>query len=742
MKLLYKSKLIAVLSVFAATLLIIACKQEPNYPKGSAEHIAHKVAMIDDAAIANSDNNQADWVTYGGNYKEDRYAQLEQITKENVKDLGIAWTANLGTKRGIQSTPLVVDGVMFFTGPWNMVYAYDARTGEEIWQLDPKVNRPEANTNLCCGTINRGLAMYKGNLFMGALDGRLISIDAAKGTINWEVQTTPKDKHYSITGAPRIMDGKVIIGNGGSEFDTRGFITAYDPADGKQVWRFFTVPGDPSLPFEHPDLEDAAKTWTGEWWKQGGGGTSWDAITYDPEQKVVFIGTGNGAHWNRQIRSPEGGDNLYLSSIVAVNVGDGSYKWHYQTTPGDTWDYTATQHIIQADLEIDGKMRKVLMQAPKNGFFYVIDRTTGQFISADNYVYVNWASGIDDNGRPIENPNARYMDGQTHFIAPSSHGGHNWFPMSYNRKTGLVYIPTAHEVGAFAYNPAIGHNSPEAVSGPIGGNTSIASKYYFPPVIDPQAPPPGTVAGSLLAWDPVNQKEVWRVPQKLHQNGGILSTSTGLVFQSDAEGKLNARDASTGESLWEFDVRGGGIAPPVTYMVDGEQYLTVLVGWGGIQGMWHKATTLHPGTVYTFKLGGDAKAPAKLETQEQPLTAMRTSAGPVDIGKGVTAFIQYCVGCHMTTGLGGGVVPDLTRSTDAVINNWDKIVLEGALEQNGMPNMGKWLSKTELENIKSYVLYTAKSFSEGMDPLTYQTSLAQMQYVGDQARAAEAKKMQ
>lgn len=728
-------------ATFLLLSLLYACKSN-DYPKGSADHMAATVGMIDDDAIVNADDNQADWITYGGNYKEDRYVQLDHINKDNINQLSLAWTANLGTKRGIQATPLVVDGILYFTGPWNIVWAYDARSGKELWRFDAEVDRVKTATNICCGTINRGLAAYKGDLFTGTLDGRLISIDAATGTKNWEVKTTPEEGKYSITGAPRIMDGKVVIGNGGSEFDARGYVTAYDAKTGEQVWRFFTVPGDPSMPFEHPDLADAAKTWNGEWWKQGGGGTAWDAITYDPEQKTVFIGTGNGTHWNREIRSPGGGDNLYLSSIVAVNVEDGSYKWHYQTTPGDTWDYTATQHIIQADLEIEGEMRKVLMQAPKNGFFYVIDRTTGEFISADNYVYVNWASGIDKNGRPIENPGARYLDGQSHYIAPSSHGGHNWFPMAYNRQTGLVYIPTAHEVGAYGYSPDIGHDSREGVSGPLGGNVSMNSKLYRPPVIDPQAPPPGTVSGSLLAWDPIKQEEVWRVPQRLHQNGGVLTTSAGLVFQADAEGKFTARDASTGEALWEYDVRGGAIAPPVTYEVDGEQYVTLLVGWGGIQGMWYKAAALHPGTVYTFKLNGSGTPPEKIPFEEKPLTAMRTSASPVDIGKGVTAFVQYCVGCHLTTGMGGGVVPDLTRSTDAVLNNWDQIVLEGALEHNGMPNMSQWITKEEMERVKDFVLYTAGAFSEGMDPVTYQTNLAQMQYIGDQARMEEAKKIE
>jgi len=304
--------------------------------KGSAEHIRQITESIDDQAIIEADNNQEDWLTYGGNYAETRYRTLDQINKTNLNELGLAWAVDLGTKRGIQATPLVVDGIMFLTGPWSIVYAIDVRSGKRLWTFDPEL---EGNSALvaCCGVINRGLAIYKGDLFLGVLDGRLMSIDAATGEKNWEINTVyDETRTYSITGAPRIADGKVLIGNGGAEFDTRGYVTAYDTSTGEEVWRFFTVPGNPAEPFEHPDLEEAAKTWTGEWWKQGGGGTAWDAITYDPELNQVYIGVGNGTHWNRKIRSPEGGDNLYLSSIVAVDASDGSYKWHYQTTPGDT----------------------------------------------------------------------------------------------------------------------------------------------------------------------------------------------------------------------------------------------------------------------------------------------------------------------------------------------------------------------------------------------------------------------
>ena len=572
---------------------------------------------------------------------------------------------------------------------------------------------------------------------MGTLDGRLISADAATGDINWEVQTIPETAQgkYSITGAPRIMDGKVIIGNGGGEFEARGFITAFDALTGEVEWRFYTVPGDPSKGFEHPDLEDAARTWTGEWWNNGGGGgTVWDAITYDPELSTIYIGVGNGTHWNRNIRSPQGGDNLYLSSIVALDVKDGSYKWHYQTTPGDTWDYTATQPLTMADLDINGATRKVIMQAPKNGFFYVLDRQTGELLSAEPYIYQNWTTGaLDEDNRPIEQLGARYEDGRAHWITPSNIGGHNWHPQSYSKKTGLVYIPSVVMSSSYANLPgetAFDENSFGA--GRVPANISVPTKLYLPPVIDPNAPLPGTSSGRLMAWDPVDQKEVWGVDQVSHYNGGVLSTAGGLVFQGDAEGNLSAYDDVTGERLWQFDVRGGTIAPPITYMVDGEQYLTIPVGWGGTQGQIAKYTDrIYPGHFYTFKIGATATAPERLGVNDRPITQLTTDAAPENIGAGVSLFLSLCSGCHQIVGGGGGAIPDLARSTDAVFENYNEIVLNGSLEAQGMPNFGEVLSEEEVADIQSFILHNAMLVREGTPPDQLVVNLAQLQYLGD-----------
>ena len=722
-----KSTLSLRLGVLASCFALFAC--DPNtsestsnassvstetQAKGSAAHIKTVTTAIDDARLAAADENQGDWLSYGRNYSEDRYSKLDQITKDNLDELGIAWTLDLGTKRGIQSTPIVVDGVMFFTGPWSVVYAVDARKGEIIWSYDPEIDRTKA-MDMCCGVVNRGVALYKGSVFVGTMDGRLVSIDAATGEPNWSVSTFDPESNYSITGAPRIANGKVIIGNGGAELAyTRGYVTAYDAETGEQAWRFYTVPGDPNEPLENPIHAMAAETWTGEWWKWGGGGTVWDSIVYDPEFNTVYIGVGNGTPWDREIRSPDGGDNLFLSSIVAVDADTGEYRWHYQTTPGDTWDYTATQPIMLADIEIDGVLRKVLMQAPKNGFFYVIDRVTGELISGEPFTYTNWAKSLDENGRPIEEPGVRYTDGKTWWIAPSSHGAHNWFPMAMNHETGLVYIPGVKDVGAYYHNKDV----PLLEEGGIvPGNEyhiSISFKLFNEAVIDPDATPPGIRTGELIAYDPIKQERVWSIPRDGYYNGGILTTTTGLVLQGDAEGNLNIHDAATGETLKQIDIRGGSISSPVTYLVDGEQYITLLVGWGGGQGQTHRLTdAFYPGTIYTFKLGADAPAPEKLEPVNRELSSLSTDASPVEIGWGFTYYSHNCGGCHGIPGRSqGGGLPNLAYAADAYIENLDAVLLDGILADQGMPAHDH-LTKEQVQGIADYIVFVAQSMRNG-----------------------------
>jgi len=650
---------------------------------------------INDQRLIDADQTPSEWLSYGKNYQEDRHSSLNQINKSTIDSLGLAWSINLGTKRGLEATPIVADGMMYFTGTWSKVYAVDIRKGEIIWTYDPQVPR-EYGEKVCCDVINRGVAIYKNLIFVGSLDGRLIAINKKTGNKEWEVITVDQSKPYSITGAPRIVKGKVIIGNGGAEYGVRGYVTAYDAMTGEEDWRFYVVPGNPNEPFESEAMEAAAKTWTGEWWKFGGGGTPWDAMAFDPELNLLYIGTGNGAPWNRDLRSPYGGDNLYLSSIVALNPDDGELQWHYQTTPGDTWDYTATQHIILADLKIEGVERKVLMQAPKNGFFYVIDRSNGRFISAEPYVYTNWAKEIDKKtGRPVETEFARYPDMNSQ-ISPSAGGGHNWQPMAFNSKTGLVYIP-ARVDGMFFGQP----KNWEYVNDSRTWNTGSG---FNPDIKTHEDSLAGRNFGKLIAWNPITQKEEWSVRQKSSWNAGVLTTDD-LVFQGNAEGEFSAYDASTGDKLWSYPLETGIVASPITYEVDGVQYVSILVGWGGVLGLWSKFTKqINPGTLYTFALGKNKSIPDFPVVPEKSLVNLDFKATQKQINNGAKLFGRYCGQCH-----GGGIIPDLTYSSPEIFKSFHQVVGDGVLLGLGMPKFGDRLTESDIEDVKNYILSEAKT---------------------------------
>ena len=689
------------LIVFFFLTAFISCKK--IYKPGTIDHIKSVTDQVDTNRLLNADKSPGDWLSYGRNYAEDRFSSLNQINKSNIKDLGLAWSFNLGTNRGIEATPIVVDGIMYISGPWSVVYAIDARKGELIWTYDPEVPR-EYGEKACCDVVNRGIALYRGHVFVGSLDGRLISINAATGKKAWEVLTVDQAKAYTITGAPRVVDGKVIIGNGGAEYGVRGYVTAYDAMTGSQVWRFYTVPGDPSKPFESKAMEEAAKTWTGEWWKYGGGGTAWDAMAYDPELKLLYIGTGNGSPWNREIRSPSGGDNLFLSSILAINPENGELVWHYQTTPGDSWDYTATQHIILADMEINGTLRKVLMQAPKNGFFYVIDRTNGKLISADPYTYVNWAKGVDiATGRPIENDFSRYTNINA-VIAPSAIGGHNWQPMAFNPDTKLVYIPSRESAMIYGQDKNWNFNDDSKT-----WNTGTG--YDVTKSVRQDTLAPGWY-GKLIAWDPVNKKEVWQVKQPSVWNAGVLTTSE-LVFQGTAEGNFVAYDASTGEKVWNTPLNTGIIAAPITYLIGDVQYVSIAVGWGGVLGLWSKNTKqINPGTIYTFALGKNEQMPSYPEKPEPKLISLSFEAPEHEIKNGNAVFDRHCSSCHKFDG--GGVIPDLTYSSPEIFAAFKNIVLAGDYLAKGMPKFNDRLSEQDVEDVKHYTLSVAKNKQTGI----------------------------
>jgi PQQ-dependent dehydrogenase (methanol/ethanol family) len=522
---------------------------------------------VDDAALRAAPPNE--WLTYGRDYAETHYSPLNLIKQANVASLRPAWTAELGTPTGsIEATPLVHDGVMYVTGPWSTVVALDARTGAMKWRWDPQLPR-QGGPRLCCGPVNRGVALYDGKVYVGLLDMRLVALDAATGQVVWETQTSiDLADAYSITGAPRVVKGKVIIGNGGAEHAVRGYVSAYDAQTGKLAWRFFTVPGNPANGFEHPELEMAARTWRGEWWRVGGGGTAWDGMAYDADADLLYIGTGNGSPWAREIRSPGGGDNLFLASILAIRPDTGRLVWHFQQVPGEQWDYTATQPILLADLTIGGRPRKVLMQAPKHGYFYVLDRLTGEFISAAPFAIVTWATGLDPKtGRPIEAANARYGT-EAVTLAPAPPGAHNWQPMSFHPAAGLVYFPVRLNSYEYARDPNYTYTKG-------GANLGLGRGRFGVP-----AEAAGRPTAFFVAWDPVAQRARWQVDIAGGGGSGTLATAGDIVFFSAAGGELGAYDVRTGAKLWRADISAGA-ASPITYLLNGRQYVAIAAGREG-----------------------------------------------------------------------------------------------------------------------------------------------------------------
>ncbi len=686
--------------ILASTLGLNACNESPGTSESPAGTI---IVSSTRTATASPD---VEWALHGLNGAETRFSPLTDINNDNVERLGLDWYFDYPTHRGLEATPLVVDGVIYTTGAWSMVFAHDARSGELLWFYDPEVPREWA-VHLCCDAVNRGVAYRDDKLFFGTLDGRLIALEASNGSVLWSKQTTDKSRPYSITGAPRIVGDKVVIGNGGSEFGVRGFVSAYSLADGEQMWRFYTVPGNPEEGFESPAMARAAKTWDGgEWWEIGGGGTVWDSMAYDPELNLLYIGVGNGAPWNQQIRSPDGGDNLFLSSIVALNPDDGSYVWHYQTTPGESWDYTATQHLILTELDIAGQQRKVIMQAPKNGFFYVLDRVTGELLSAEPYAAVTWASHVDmETGRPVEKPAARYKGAMSGLQLPGPIGGHNWHPMSYNPNTGLVYIPKQDVPWVFATEADFRYRKGYWNT---GTDNRVASLPDDPAIRDAVL---GAVKGSIVAWDPVAGAPRWEVEHAGPWNGGMLSTAGNLLFQGNAEGELVAYGAEDGERLWAFDAQTGIVAPPVTYRIDGEQYIAVVAGWGGALALvGGEALTAGPkpnrSRLLVFRMGGDKSLP-KIAPERLVFDPPVLEGSPDQIEDGKRLYLTYCVFCHGDAAVGGGVIPDLRTLNTEGHQQWDGIVLGGLHWQNGMVGFADELSGEQSRNIQHYVIERA-----------------------------------
>ncbi|MCI5043362.1 MAG: PQQ-dependent dehydrogenase, methanol/ethanol family [Aquisalinus sp.] len=683
-------------------LLLVSCGQQ-------SEVTQPMETGVTGADIIAADDHPDAWLSHGRNYAEDRFSPLAQVTSDNVSDLGLAWSFDLGTSRGVEVTPIVHDGVMYVTGTWNIVHALDARTGEELWRYDPEVDRSRA-AYMCCDVVNRGVAIWGNKIFTGTIDGRLIAIDALTGEEVWDVLTVDLERPYSITGAPRIVKGKVIIGNGGAELGVRGYVTAYDAETGEQAWRFYTVPGNPDDGFETALMEEISSTWTGQWWVEGGGGTVWDSMAYDPGLDLFYIGVGNGSPWNHRRRSPEGGDNLFLSSIVALRPDTGEYVWHYQTTPAETWDYTATQHMILADLDIAGETRRVIMQAPKNGFFYVLDAATGELLSAENFVPVNWATHIDmETGRPVEVEGARWNSDQPFIQLPGPLGAHNWHPMSYSHDTGLVYIPAQEAPWAYIDDPDYEYQAGVwNTGGDFFINALPSDAAMFKAV-------KSMMKGRLLAWDPVNQKQVWAVEHGGPWNGGVLSTAGGLVFQGTADAHFAAYDAVTGDEKWKFFTQTGIVAAPITYSLDGEQYVTVAAGWGGsfvlgYGGVFPTGSQAKVGKILTFKLGEEgALEPLEVAQSVNSVPTLITD-DPAVISEGFLAYGTYCSVCHGDHAYSSGLVPNLRYSSITTDETaWRSVVLGGALANAGMPNFSDYLSQEEAESIRAYVIAEANS---------------------------------
>jgi quinohemoprotein ethanol dehydrogenase len=654
-------------------------------------------------AILGNEADGANWPAFGRTFSEQHYSPLEQVNQVNVARLGLAWFFDLPVSVNAFSTPLEVDGTLFLTEGQSVIHALDARTGGELWSYDPQVGKV-AGDKLKAVWGTRGIAWWDGKVYSGTQDGRLIALDGKTGKLVWSVVTTqPGDNRY-ISGPPRVFNGKVIIGHGGAEFGaTRGYVTAYDARTGKQVWRFYTVPGDPAKGFENEAMAMAAKTWTGEWWKYGGGGTAWNAMTYDPKFNRVYIGTGNGQPWNQKIRSPGGGDNLFLCSIVALDADTGKYAWHYQANPGETWDYNCVMDIQLVDLPIAGKVRPVILHAPKNGFFYVIDRTTGKLISAEKITKVTWASHIDlKTGRPVENPNARFQNGDFDLWPKAAH---NWFPMAYSPRTGLSYIPV-QSLGSIYSDDGIDLKN---------WKPTYRGEYRTGVTNKPSPPDPANTGSWLLAWNPVTQKEAWRLKRHGLASAGVMATAGNLVFQGNADGQFVAYDALNGKILWSYDARNGVIGAPISYMLDGKQYVTVLAGFGGTGSLFGAATgqtgwgyrTQHR-RVLTFVLDGKTTLPPGGPQPEVPVATPGFKSDPVRVAAGGKLF-ENCVFCHGYGAVGGGAAPDLRASmipTDA--EAFASVVRGGALVEAGMPKFDD-LTPDEVESIRHFIRNRAET---------------------------------
>jgi quinohemoprotein ethanol dehydrogenase len=680
-------KLISGLTTVAATLALIA-----GAPVAAAADTAANVnakRMLDPAATA------ANWMSVGGTYSEQHYSPLTQINKDNVAQLGLSWFADYDTNLTQAGTPLEIDGVIYVSTAWNHLYAFDARSGKTLWEYNAKV--PGAwIRNVCCGIVNRGIAAWNGKIYMGTLDGRLVAINAQTGKEVWSVLTIDPSKHYSITVAPRVAKGKVLIGESGGEYGVRGYLSAYDAETGKLDWRFYTIPGDPKDGFENAAMKMAAKTWGGEWWKLGGGGTVWDAIVFDPVTNLVYFGVGNGTPWNDHFRDPTNNDDLFLASIVAVNVDTGKYVWHYQETPADTWDYDAVSPLSVVDMKFKGKQRRVLLQPSKNGFFYVIEARTGKLLNATPFVDVNWADGVDlKTGRPRTRADARYPEGKPIDLSPGVQGAHGWHSNAYSPLTGLLYVPTQIATFPMVFDPTYTPN-------PIGYNLGIdfgAQITYYRAHPDQ----PNIFVGYLQAIDPATGKKVWGGPKNEGPTGGAVATAGGVVFQGGGtSNEFHAFDAVNGNVLWTAQTQAAVLSAPITYEVDGKQYVAVSVGGAG--GGDYYAPNHSRMLVYT--LGGTAQLPPPQPYTPRALLPPPATASATQVQQGEQLYARNCAACHGDRGQTRGAnFPDLTRTPLLWTQpGFDAVVLQGVLSDKGMASFAEALQPADTALIRDFII--------------------------------------
>jgi quinohemoprotein ethanol dehydrogenase len=676
----------------ASSCLVPAAARSTGATPSSVD--AHRLAAVPDD----------EWLSYGRGYGDQRFSPLAQVNRDTIARLGVAWWADFDTDRGQEATPLVHDGVLYTTTAWSKVYAFDARTGRRLWAFDPQVPG-ERGFDACCDVVNRGVALWHDKVYVGTLDGRLIALQAKTGRVAWQVTTTDPTRPFTITGAPLAVKGRIVIGNAGSDRQVRGYLSAYDAETGALAWRFYMAPsvdGAPDGAVSDAVLAKlAAKTWSpGAWQLAGGGASPWDAITYDPVTDLIYAGTGNAAPWNARFRSPGDGDNLFAASIVALRPDTGEYVWHYQTTPRDMWDFDATQQLTLADLPIGGRTRHVLMQANKNGFYYVLDAANGELLSAEKFEPASWAERIDlATGRPVEAKGMRYAEGAPSMVAPGSIGAHNWQPMAFDPRRGLAFLPAQATRGYFGDAPTYDF-IPGALNNGLGRRLDRPQSLTAPGALAPSS----DRFGELVAWDPATQSARWRVRFPQIWRAGVLATGGDLVFHSIGH-EFVAFDARTGEPVWRYDTVAGVVAPAISYAIAGRQYVALMVGFGGAA-IGGTDQLRRPGRLLVFRLDAHAKPtpyapvtiPGKLD-----LTHAVASAGNVDAGR--TRYQRLCISCHAT----GDYLPNLARSPVILAPDaFRAVVLDGALKSRGMAPFRRYFGEAELEDVRAFLLDEAK----------------------------------